>query len=166
MVAKLFSTRTQSRTRKKQKQATLNRSQVSRTVDVGSRLRELRTERDLSIRALAEKSGLSINTLSLIENSKSSPSVSTLQQIAIALEEPITAFFETDISKSSIVHIKTNGRPRAIFEHGTLEDLGVGLKDRAVEPFVVRLESFANSGSTPIVHTGYEFVFCLEGRIA
>jgi transcriptional regulator with XRE-family HTH domain len=166
MAAKISPSRAQFRAHKKQEQATLNSASVDRTVDVGSRLRELRTERNLSIRALAEKSGLSINTLSLIENSKSSPSVSTLQQIAIALEEPITAFFETDVSKSSIVHIKANGRPRAVFEHGTLEDLGVGLMDRAVEPFVVRLESFANSGSTPIVHTGYEFVFCIEGRIA
>jgi transcriptional regulator with XRE-family HTH domain len=166
MTAKIFPTRTQSRTRKKQEQATLNGSSVVRTVDVGGRLRELRIERDLSIRALAEKSGLSINTLSLIENSKSSPSVSTLQLIAIALEEPITAFFETEMPKSSIVHIKANSRRRAVFEHGTLEDLGVGLTDRAVEPFVVRLESFAHSGPTPIVHTGYEFVFCLAGRIA
>ncbi len=166
MPAKIVSARAQTRPRKKLDQVSLNHSPVVRTVDVGSRLRELRTQRDLSIRALAEKSGLSINTLSLIENGKSSPSVSTLQQIAIALEEPITAFFETDMVKSSLVHIKANGRPRGVFEHGTLEDLGAGLTDRVVEPFVVRLEAFANSGATPIVHTGYEFVFCLAGRIA
>ncbi len=54
-------------------------------ISVGRRLRELRAEQDLSIRALAEKSGLNANTLSLIENSKTSPSVSTLQQLAGAL---------------------------------------------------------------------------------
>jgi transcriptional regulator with XRE-family HTH domain len=143
-----------------------NGSQPALEVDVGSRLRELRTERDLSIRALAEKSSLSINTLGLIEHGKTSPSVSTLQQVALALEVPITAFFETNVPKSRIAHIKTIHRPRVAFEHGTLEDLGAGLTDRAVEPFVVRLEPFANSGPNPIVHTGYEFVFCLEGRIA
>ena len=31
---------------------------------------------------------------------------------------------------------------------------------------MIRLEPFASSGANPIVHTGYEFVFCLEGRIA
>jgi DNA-binding XRE family transcriptional regulator len=58
-------------------------------VNVGRGLRTLRTGRGLSIRALAEKSGLNVNTLSLIENGKTSPSVHTLQQLAQALEMPI-----------------------------------------------------------------------------
>ncbi len=135
-------------------------------ISLGRRLRALRDERDLSIRALAEKSGLAMNTLSLIENAKTSPSVSTLQQIAVALEVPITAFFETDAPKNSVAYIKASQRPRAAFAHGTLEDLGAGLSHRAVEPFVVTLEPHAGSGEHSIVHTGFEFVYCLEGRIA
>jgi len=132
---------------------------------VGQRLRELRAERGLSIRALAERSGLAVNTLSLIENTKTSPSVSTLQQIALALNVSITAFFETGAPRNPIVHIKAAQRPRATFVHGTIEDLGAGLSRRAVEPFIVTLEPNAGSGPNPIVHTGYEFVYCLSGRI-
>ncbi len=135
-------------------------------VNVGRCLRELREARNLSIRALAEKSGLNVNTLSLIENNKTSPSVSTLQRIAVALEAPITAFFETGAPPQSIAHIKANARPQAVFAHGTLEDLGAGMAARCVEPFVVTLEPNAGSGAYPIVHTGHEFVFCLKGRIA
>jgi transcriptional regulator with XRE-family HTH domain len=135
-------------------------------INVGRRLRALRDERDLSARVLAEKSGLAVNTLSLIENSKTSPSVSTLQQIAVALDVPITEFFETDVPKSSVAHIRADQRPRAAFAHGTLEDLGAGITHRAVEPFVVILEPNMGSGPNPIVHTGFEFVYCLEGRIA
>ena len=62
-------------------------------VNVGKRLRALRRERRLSIRELAEKSHLAINTLSLIENNKTSPSVSTLQQLSTALGVTITSFF-------------------------------------------------------------------------
>ena len=134
-------------------------------VDVGRRLRELREERGLSIRALAEKSGLNVNTLSLIENGKTSPSVSTLQQVAIALQSPITAFFETGAPRNSVAHVRAGRRPRAAFAHGTLEDLGMGVSEHAVEPFVVTLEPNAGSGAHPIVHTGHEFVFCLQGRI-
>jgi transcriptional regulator with XRE-family HTH domain len=134
-------------------------------VSVGGRLRELRNERELSIRALAERSGLNVNTFSLIENGKSSPSVSTLQQIAAALEVPIIAFFETEAPKNSVAHIVAHNRPRLAFAHGTLEDLGAGLTNRAVEPFVVTLEPQASSGDNPIVHTGFEFVFCLQGRM-
>lgn len=134
-------------------------------VNVGQCLRTLRDERGWSIRELAEKSGLAMNTLSLIENAKTSPSVSTLQQIARALDVPITAFFETGVSQTSVVHVKASRRTRVAFAHGALEDLGAGLTNRAVQPFVVTLESHAGSGLTPIVHTGYEFVYCLQGRL-
>jgi len=134
-------------------------------VNVGRRLRELRAEHDLSIRALAEKSGLALNTLSLIENAKTSPSVSTLQQIAAALDVPITAFFETNTPRTRIVYTKAGSRPSADFAHGTLADLGAGMADPAVQPFVITLEPNRGSGSNPIVHTGHEFVYCLNGRI-
>ncbi len=135
-------------------------------VDVGGRLRTLREGQGLSIRALAEKSGLAVNTLSLIENGKTSPSVSTLQRVALALEIPITAFFETDAPKKNVVYSKANNRPRATFTHGSLEDLASGLIDCALEPFVVTLEPGTDSGADPIVHTGHEMVFCLRGRLA
>jgi transcriptional regulator with XRE-family HTH domain len=134
-------------------------------VNVGRRLRELRSERGLSIRALAEKSGLNVNTLSFIENGKTSPSVSTLQQVAAALELPINAFFETQTPPQSIVYQKAGNRQSAVFTHGTLADLGTGFSRPGLEPFVVTLERQADSGDTPIVHTGLEFVYCMDGCI-
>jgi len=142
----------------------LAESPAGQSLDVGRRLTELRAERGLSIRALAEMSGLAVNTLSLIENGKSSPSVSTLQQIANALGISIRAFFETG-ARSSVTHIRAGQRPRAAFEHGMLEDLGAGMTERGVQPFLITLEPNSGSGRQPIVHTGYEFVFCLEGRL-
>jgi transcriptional regulator with XRE-family HTH domain len=143
----------------------LSPSQPSNEINVGRRLRELRIERGLSIRALAEQSGLNINTLSMIENGKTSPSVSTLQQAANALKAPINAFFETQIYPQSIVYQKAGNRQSAAFTHGTLADLGAGFARSGLEPFVVILEPHADSGDTPIVHTGLEFVFCLEGSL-
>jgi transcriptional regulator with XRE-family HTH domain len=134
-------------------------------INVGHCLRGLRGRRGLSLRALAEQSGLNVNTLSLIENSKTSPSVSTLQQLADALEVPITAFFEADFPKSKISYQKAGKRPRAAFAHGTLEDLGAGLTLRGGQPFLVTLEPRAYSGLAPIVHTGHELVYCLEGHL-
>src|SRR5512146_2521516 len=99
-------------------------------IDVGRRLRELRLQHHLSIRSLAEQSSLNFNTLSLIENGKSSPSVSTLQQLAKGLGVPITAFFEMDIPRSPISFLKAGQRRRAAFAHGTMEDLGGGLTIR------------------------------------
>ena len=134
-------------------------------VDVGRKLRELRTKHGLSIRLLAERSGLNVNTLSLIENGRTSPSVSTLQQLARALQVPIGAFFETDEPAQTVVFQKAGWRPRAAFAHGTVEDMGGGLTLHGGQPLLVTLHPGADSGPSPIVHTGYEFVYCLEGRL-
>jgi transcriptional regulator with XRE-family HTH domain len=134
-------------------------------IDVGFRLRELRTQRGLSIRTLAEMSGLNFNTLSLIENGKTSPSVSTLQQLAIAMQVPIKSFFETETVPKNIVFQKSGKRPRAAFLHGTLEDLGPGITLQGGQPLRVTLSPKADSGPEPIVHTGHEFVYCLSGRL-
>jgi transcriptional regulator with XRE-family HTH domain len=138
---------------------------LSSEVNVGRALRKLRAEYDISIRALAELSGLNANTLSLIENCKTSPSVSTLQQIAAALKVPITTFFETEAALQVIVHQKAGQRQAAAFNYGTLADMGAGFARPGIEPFVVSLEPQAHSGNSPIVHTGVELVYCLEGRI-
>ncbi len=135
-------------------------------VNIGQCLRSLREERGLSLRALADKSGLAVNTLSLIENGKSSPSVSTLQKISSALQVPIVAFFLLNRNDQKVVFTRSGRRKQAAFEHGYLEDLGGGLSEDAMEPFIVTLGPETNSGPDPIVHTGYEFVFCLAGRIA
>jgi transcriptional regulator with XRE-family HTH domain len=135
-------------------------------IDVGRRLRELRAGRGLSIRSLAEQSGLNVNTLSLIENRRTSPSVSTLQQLAQTLQVHISAFFETDHGDKLVVHQKAGARPHAAVTHGSIEDLGAGMPRFGAEPLIVTLAPNADSGKTPIVHTGREFVYCLEGHIA
>ena len=135
-------------------------------VNVGQRLRELRLERDLSIRALAERSGLNVNTFSLIENNKASPSVSTLQQIAQALQVPISAFFEIKHGHSKVAYQKSGQRPHAPFAHGEMWDLGAGMPRQGAEPLIITLNARADSGKNPIVHTGREFVYCLEGNVA
>ena len=134
-------------------------------ISVGRHLRSIRALRGLSMRALAEASGLNVNTLSLIENNKTSPSVSTLQQLATTLKVPLTSFFEADAPHRNIVFQKAGQRPRADFSHGMMEDLGAGITLRGGQPLIVVLEPQADSGPTPIVHTGHEFVYCLDGQL-
>jgi len=133
--------------------------------DVGRRLREVRMGRGLSIRSLAEQCSLNVNTLSLIENGHTSPSVSTLQVIAQTLQIPISTFFEEDHGNNKVVYQRSGERPHATFTHGTMEDLGAGMTRFGAEPLIITLKPKADSGKTPIVHTGREFVYCLEGRI-
>ena len=132
---------------------------------VGLKIRGLRNQRKLSLRVLAEKSGLNINTLSLIENGKSSPSVGTLQHLARAMGVHISAFFESEPTSKRVVYTSHDSRPEATFSNAHMQNLGKDLAANAVQPFVVTLEPEAGSGGRMIVHTGYEFVYCLKGKV-
>jgi transcriptional regulator with XRE-family HTH domain/predicted Fe-Mo cluster-binding NifX family protein len=132
---------------------------------VGQRLRALRTRRGLSLRVLADASGLNINTLSLIENGKSSPSVSTLQQLATALDVPIASFFEAPVVSRQVVLTRAGERGETLVDGIRLEHLGEGLADNAVQPMLVHLPPEAGSGDQLLSHTGHEFVYCLAGSI-
>ena len=135
------------------------------TIDVGSRLRQMRTERGMSMRALARMSGLSTNALSMIERGRTSPSVSTLYKVAGALEVPITAFFRLEPPKQDIVFQKASNRKRVPFPRGIWEGLGGESFVGRVEPFMLTLEVDGESGPHGMLHTGSEFVMCLEGQI-
>ena len=139
--------------------------EISAEILVGFRLRKLRHEKRFSLRALAKRSGLNVNTLSLVENGKSSPSVSTLQQLAQALDVPISSFFESESNKKLVVFTPATQRPQTIFGTTQMQNLGKDLERSAVQPFVVTLEPGAGSGDRMIVHTGHEFVYGLHGKI-
>lgn len=135
------------------------------SVDVSSRLRELREAQGISMRTLASRSGLSANALSMIERGKTSPSVSTLYKLAAALGVSITSFFGVENEKKQAVFIKNDERTRLSFTRGVFEALGGEQFVGRVEPFMLTMDSGASCGPHDIVHSGHEFVFCLRGQL-
>jgi transcriptional regulator with XRE-family HTH domain len=135
------------------------------SVNIGERLRELREARNISMRTLATKSGLSANALSMIERNKASPSVSTLYKLADALGVSVTSFFGSHAERKQAVFLKADERSRISFTRGIFEGLGGEQFAGRVEPFMLTLENSANSGPRSMTHTGHEFVFCLRGEL-
>lgn len=132
---------------------------------VGRRLHAMRINKGFSLRSLSEHSGLNINTLSLIENGKTSPSVSTLQQISTTLGIPISYFFESEPVHQRLVFTPITERTSIMVGETRLENLGKNLKDNAIQPFIVSMPKGSGFGEKAIVHTGHEFVYCLEGKV-
>jgi DNA-binding NtrC family response regulator len=62
---------------------------------VGGRLRERRQAAQLTLKQLANRTGLSVSLISQIELGKSAASMSTLHKLATALQVKMTYFFET-----------------------------------------------------------------------
>ena len=78
---------------------------------------------------------------------------------------PITSFFGEEAERESVVFMKADERTRIPFQRGTWEGLGGQNFVGRMEPFVLTLESGANSGTHTMVHTGHEFVVCLRGEL-
>lgn len=135
------------------------------TIDVGARLRLLRTERGKSMRSLARDSGLSTNALSMIERGRTSPSVSTLYKLAEALDVPITAFFRLEPPRQDLVFRRAADRKQVPISRGVWSGLGGEAFTGRLEPFVLALEPGAGSGPFGIIHTGSEFALCVKGKI-
>jgi transcriptional regulator with XRE-family HTH domain len=135
------------------------------SVNVGDRLRILRAERGISMRSLARLSGLSANALSMIERGLTSPSVSTLNKLANALEVPICAFFREEPERQKVVVCRADDRTQVPFPNGLWQGLGGERFVGRVEAFFLTLEPGGTSGPHGMLHTGHEFVICLEGTI-
>ena len=62
--------------------------------DFGARLRSIRTERKLTQEQFAERVGISVDFLSLIERGINAPSFETIEQMAKRLRVPVKALFD------------------------------------------------------------------------
>jgi transcriptional regulator with XRE-family HTH domain len=133
-------------------------------VRVGSRIRAIRKQRGQTIRALAEECQVSPNTISLIENERTSPSIRTLGQIANGLGVNISTLVEPEHPGPGVVHQKQGQRAITRFANGTIENLGEGLPPLGAEPILVTLDTHQTKVEDAS-HAGREFVYCLEGQV-
>jgi transcriptional regulator with XRE-family HTH domain len=138
--------------------------EMKKTSSLGSRLRALRKERDLTQRELASRAGISSNAISLIERSQISPSVATLQNLATALNVKMSYFFDEEV-QTNIMHVKPDERPSLESRGVTIESIGKHLHGQELEPFFISLGPDSESGRRQVIHSGHEFVYCLRGRV-
>jgi transcriptional regulator with XRE-family HTH domain len=133
-------------------------------VNVGQRIRSLREGQNLSLRALSERSGLSINAISQIERGENSPTVSSLHLLASALGVSIADLFK-DRRQQAVVFIRPEDRLRSQSRGVNMESLGIGLPNQQLEPFIVTIAPGVDNTDQPITHNGEELVYCVQGEI-
>jgi transcriptional regulator with XRE-family HTH domain len=136
---------------------------------IGAQVRALRKRQDMTMAELAGQAGLSAGMLSKVENGAISPSLSTLQSLAGALNVPMTSFFADFDQKHEVTHVK-GGRGLAIERRGTRAGHQYRLLghpfpgDIAYEPYLITLTDEAEAYPN-FRHQGMEFVYVLEGEV-
>lgn len=137
----------------------------TQALDIGSKLKAIRGEKRISLRTLAKLSGLSVNTLSLIERNITSPTVNTLHAISRALSVKINYFFDEEKTEETIFAKKDQRKQLETKDKGiTLESLGSGLIQQGLEAYMITASKGAKSGTKGVSHLGDELVLCLKGK--
>ena len=135
------------------------------SIDVGSHLRAVRSMYGLSQRELAKRAGVTNGMISLIEQNRVSPSVSSLKKVLDGIPMSLAEFFTLDITAT----------PQVFFGRDELTDLGRGPVSlrlvAAMRPnrqMAIMHESYAagaDTGEEMLSHKGEEGGVVVRGRI-
>lgn len=133
-------------------------------MQLGKKIRDLRLRRGLTVQQLAEATGLSKGFISQVENSRTSPSLATLQDLARALETSVAYLV---VEEEQVPHV-VRGAERSQMQVGgntsRVEVLSAQPK-RNLEMIVAELPPGMTAGDKRHYHHGEEVLLCLEGCI-
>jgi transcriptional regulator with XRE-family HTH domain len=136
-------------------------------INMGSKIKKLRKAKELSLKAVSEKVGLSPSLLSQIENDKVTPSIATLFKIANFLGKK-TSFFLDDYTEERQVESPVVKKKERTILHSKnsrirYELLNPKLRDTNVEFLEVILEKGCETGIYN--HEGNEYGIVLSGKL-
>jgi transcriptional regulator with XRE-family HTH domain len=125
-------------------------------MDVGTHLKAVRQMYGLSQRELAKRAGVTNGLISLIEQNRVSPSVSSLKKVLDGIPMPLAEFFTLDLA----------GKPEVFFPRSELADIGTGavelrlvggrLANRSMSILHERYTPGADTGEEMLAHAGEE----------
>lgn len=134
---------------------------------VGSKVRQLRTQKGLSLQQLAERAGVSAASIHKIERSGMVPTITTLMKLAQALNRPVGYFVDEADEAEPVVYTPGDQR-RTVFSSKEGLELG-GITGSYGQFFmagaVAVVEPGADSGDNPMEHPGEELVHVTQGSL-
>lgn len=131
---------------------------------LGDKIRKKRKDKGLSLSQLAQKINRTPSYLSQIERDLAEPSITSLRQIAEALEAPIFYFLLDEKRDEPLV--KKEDRKTLLFPdaHQIYELLSPDL-NRKIEMIQGRLKPGASTCDKPLSHPGEECTLVLQGEM-
>ncbi|MBT7266587.1 MAG: helix-turn-helix transcriptional regulator [Rhodospirillaceae bacterium] len=149
----------------------LSGGQAAQQYDVrylGERLRELRLQKNLTVKKLATLSKVPASTISKMENGHLKPSLVHAINLASALDENLGFLVDRyRRNPTEFVVLRATDRTEIEFPdmNLVLEDLNRNFHSGILEARLGTLETDASSGNQPMEHEGEEFCHVLDGAI-
>lgn len=130
---------------------------------IGSRIREIRELKNISIKELADKTNLSSSFISQLERDLVSPSIMSLREIAKALDLPIFYLIDEGAS-GEVVRKDTRRRFSMPGSDVTYQLLSPDL-NRKMEIVLITLGPGESTFNKPYAHKGEESAYCMKGIV-
>jgi transcriptional regulator with XRE-family HTH domain len=135
-------------------------------VNVGERIRQLRLGLGMSVRTLATKTRFSPSLISQVENGQVTPSIGSLERIAMALGVSLGKFFaEPDASAVGLVRASARQKLTSTWSPVSIEALGLMDGSGRLEPIMITMAPGGRSGTYPAARAGEKFALIFEGEV-
>ncbi|MCF8085666.1 MAG: XRE family transcriptional regulator [Desulfohalobiaceae bacterium] len=138
--------------------------------EVGSRMRQLRRDKGLSLQELSRLAGIDTKTLSRIEEGELQPQLGTVLKLSKSLEGDLGTLISGQGDKPYAITRKSerkrvirSNRAESKQAQDAYKSLAPEVQGRHMEPLMVRLRP--DPEEEPSVHQGEEFIFVLEGTV-
>ncbi|MDX8335128.1 MULTISPECIES: helix-turn-helix domain-containing protein [Cetobacterium] len=135
-------------------------------INLGLKIKKFRTDKNLSLKELAQKINSTSALLSQIEKGVTNPSINTLNSLSKALDIPLYRFFlKESLQKVHIVRAKDRKIIKPNKEEGISYEVLSPEPQTHMEFMILNLEAHSTSKENEIGHDGQEVAFILEGEV-
>ena len=130
---------------------------------LGDRIREIRTDKGLTLQNVGKITGLTVSHISQIETNKVNPSIGALRLVAKALGTTIPNLFDPYPEKNPVVRADER---RVLRTKNNIDYyLLTPSSKQKLEVLYEILKPGARTGETPYTHEGEEFGIVMKGKI-
>ncbi len=135
-------------------------------LDIGFKIKYLRSEKKLTLRQLSGLSGVSATQISEIERNLTAPTVPTLIKIVSALDTEVSIFFEKRDNKT-ISLVRKNDRLQLIDRKNKvfIENITTGITDSKIKAIIAHPPPGAENIPGGYQHPGEELIYVIKGKI-
>ncbi|MBO4611716.1 MAG: cupin domain-containing protein [Bacteroidaceae bacterium] len=142
---------------------------------VGFKIKGLRESKNISIEELSERSGLSVEQITSIENEQYLPSLGPLIKVARALGVRLGTFLDDNDSLGPVVcraeerelnsSISFSNDATDARKHMEYHPLAKQKTGRHMEPFIIDIQPSEEKEFKLSAHEGEEFIYVMEGEV-
>lgn len=138
---------------------------VARTEEAGERIRDIRKAKNLTIKDVSEKAGVTIGLISQIERNLANPSLKSLQKIADVLEVPVVSFFSPRMKNPGPVIHSAEQRELSSTQNNVSYWQITPDNSTSLGMILAVYEPGAKTNEFLFLHTGIECCYIIEGTM-